>query len=108
MGYKATPFYKEFLSPAIRLFKAYRQNKLSDEAYFMKRHKKLFGYTPDFSNPKTFNEKVIHRILFERNPLFTALADKLKARIYIASRLSMGGGGQQPATPKRLIMKRVS
>ncbi|MCI5786343.1 MAG: hypothetical protein MR025_02690, partial [Helicobacter trogontum] len=47
------------------------------------RHKKIFGYTPNFRNPQTFNEKIIHRILFDRNPIYTALADKLKARIYI-------------------------
>ncbi|WP_237022135.1 ATP-grasp fold amidoligase family protein [Helicobacter bilis] len=45
--------------------------------------KKIFGYTPDFKNPQTFNEKIIHRILFDRNPIYTALADKLKARIIL-------------------------
>lgn len=64
-----------------------RTKNLSDEAYFLRRHQNIFGYTPDFRNPKTFNEKIIHRILFDRNPIYTALADKLKARIYIASKL---------------------
>ncbi|WP_082942567.1 ATP-grasp fold amidoligase family protein [Helicobacter sp. CLO-3] len=64
-----------------------RTKNLSDEAYFLRRHQRLFGYTPDFRNPKTFNEKIIHRMLFDRNPIYTALADKLKARIYIASKL---------------------
>ena len=30
----------------------------------------------------------MHRILYDRNPLYTALADKLKARIYIAAKLA--------------------
>ncbi|EQM94610.1 hypothetical protein HRAG_02341 [Helicobacter bilis ATCC 43879] len=66
-------------------YQAKKESKMSDEEYFIYRHKKIFGYTPDFKNPQTFNEKIIHRILFDRNPIYTALADKLKARIYIAT-----------------------
>lgn len=65
-------------------YQAKKEKAMSDEEYFIYRHKKIFGYTPDFHNPQTFNEKIIHRILFDRNPIYTALADKLKARIYIA------------------------
>lgn len=36
---------------------------------------------------KPLMKKIIHRILFDRNPIYTALADKLKARIYIATTL---------------------
>ncbi|WP_369607778.1 hypothetical protein [Helicobacter trogontum] len=68
-------------------YQAKREAKMNDEEYFIYRHKKIFGYTPNFRNPQTFNEKIIHRILFDRNPIYTALADKLKARIYIAERL---------------------
>ena len=68
-------------------YQAKKESKMSDEEYFIYRHKKIFGYTPDFKNPQTFNEKIIHRILFDRNPIYTALADKLKARIYIATTL---------------------
>lgn len=64
------------------------ERRLSDEAYFAKRHKKIFGYEANFANPRTFNEKIIHRILFDRNPLYSHLADKLKARIYITHKLS--------------------
>ena len=58
-----------------------------DERYFYLRHKEIFGYKADFKHPKTFNEKIIHRMLYDRNPIYTALADKLKARIYIAHKL---------------------
>ena len=64
------------------------ESRLSDEEYFAKRHKKIFGYEADFKHPSTFNEKIIHRILFDRNPIYSHLADKLKARIYIAHKLS--------------------
>ena len=73
------------------------ERRLDDAEYFKRRHKKIFGYVPDFSHPTTFNEKIIHRILFDRNPLYTHLADKLKARIYITQRLrdlAFEGGGR--------------
>lgn len=60
---------------------------LSDEDYFLRCHKKAFGTTPDFKNPQTFNEKIVHRILYDRNLVYTLLADKIKARLYIASKL---------------------
>lgn len=75
---------QSFLYPYFLRYKALRQKMMSDESYFTKRHKAIFGYTPDFRNPQTFNEKIIHRILFDKNPIYTSLADKLKARIYIA------------------------
>lgn len=58
-----------------------------DEKYFYTRHKEIFGYKPDFKHPQSFNEKIVHRMLYDRNPIYTALADKLKARIYIAHKL---------------------
>lgn len=73
-----------------KLYKTLRNlylSTLSDEEYFMRCHKRGFGTTPDFKNPQTFNEKIVHRILYDRNPVYTLLADKLKARIYIASKL---------------------
>ena len=90
------PVYKHYILPLRQKYNAYIESKLDDEAYFIRRHKKIFGYTPDFKNPQTFNEKIVHRILYDRNPIYTALADKLKARIYIAAKLqdlvNKGGG----------------
>lgn len=70
-----------------------------DAQFFIKRHESIFGVTPNFKNPSTFNEKINHRSLYDRNPLYTPLADKLKARIYIAfmlrdfASINTGGGG---------------
>ena len=58
-----------------------------DEKYFYLRHKAIFGYKPNFKHPQTFNEKLIYRTLYDRNPLYTALSDKLKMRIYVAHKL---------------------
>lgn len=58
-----------------------------DERFCFLRHREIFGYEADFRHPRTFNEKIIHRMLYDHNPIYTALADKLKARIYIANKL---------------------
>ena len=84
---KHNPIYTKAIRPLRVKLNTLIESTLDDEAYFVRRHKKIFGYTPDFRNPKTFNEKIIHRILFDRSPVYTALADKLKARIYIAATL---------------------
>ncbi|WP_299328008.1 hypothetical protein [uncultured Helicobacter sp.] len=96
---KHNPIYANYIRPLRVKLNTLIESRLTDEQYFVRRHKKIFGYTPDFRNPKTFNEKIIHRILFDRSPVYTALADKLKARIYIAATLyplyeNAKGGGQ--------------
>ena len=73
-----------------------RMSKMGDEEFFVTRHRHVFGYVPDFKNPKTFNEKLIARMLYDRKELYTFLADKLKARIYISYLL--GGDNFNVAT----------
>ncbi|NDJ26630.1 hypothetical protein DMB95_01475 [Campylobacter sp. MIT 12-8780] len=58
-----------------------------DELFLTQRHKQIFGYIPNFKLPQTFNEKIISRMLYDRSPVYIALADKIKARIYIAATL---------------------
>lgn len=100
---KARLYRKVYYNLFLKHYRKYKDAKLSDEEFFKQQHKRIFSYTPDFKNPQTFNEKMIHRILYDRNPIYTALADKLKARIYIAMKLHnyspakalIGGGGGQ-------------
>jgi len=51
------------------------------------RFKKIHGYEPDLKNPKSFNEKVVYKKLFDRNPLITLTADKYRVRQYVRDRL---------------------
>ena len=51
---------------------------------------KKFGRPPNLSNPATFNEKVTYKILYDRRPILTRLADKLQARDYVAERIGPG------------------
>lgn len=48
---------------------------------------KIHGYELNLEEPKTYNEKVCAKKLFDRNPLIPLLADKFKARDYIRSRI---------------------
>jgi hypothetical protein len=42
---------------------------------------------PHFRNPKTFNEKINWRKLYDRNPIYTKLADKYEVRKYVADKI---------------------
>jgi TupA-like ATPgrasp len=46
------------------------------------------GYSPNLSSPNTFNEKVLHKMLFDRRPILTTFADKLAVRTYVEQRLA--------------------
>jgi hypothetical protein len=50
-------------------------------------HKRRFGVLPNIRHPRTFNEKVLHRMLFDHRPILTRLADKLAARDYVEKRI---------------------
>jgi hypothetical protein len=45
------------------------------------------GYVPDPSSPKTFNEKILHKMLFDRRPIMAIFADKLAVRDYVEQKL---------------------
>ena len=50
---------------------------------------------PNLARPKTLNEKVIWRILYDRNDLFTRLTDKARMREYVQE---LGLGNHLPKT----------
>lgn len=68
-------------------FKELRVKFVSDEKYLTKRFKHKLGYMPNFNQPKSFNEKVTARMIFERNELHTKLADKLNVRTAIEEKI---------------------
>ena len=45
------------------------------------------GYFPNIAAPRSFNERMIWRKIFDRNPLFCTFCDKLATKDYIRSRL---------------------
>ena len=44
-------------------------------------------YWPHIKKPRSFSEKIFHRMLFDRNPLWTLLSDKMRVRDYVSSKL---------------------
>lgn len=45
------------------------------------------GQWPDLNNPKTFNEKLLWLKLYDHNPEYTVMADKVKAKEWVAERI---------------------
>ena len=50
---------------------------------------KNFRRWPNINNPTTFNEKVLKRVLEEREPIYGRLADKLAVRDYVIDKVGM-------------------
>jgi len=50
-------------------------------------YERVFGRVPNLKNPTTFNEKCTYKILHDRRPILTRIADKLRARDYVAERV---------------------
>jgi hypothetical protein len=61
--------------------------KVFPESKNIGRYRRQFGRFPNIIRPKTFNEKVIRDMLFDRNPILNVYADKLRAREFVRSRL---------------------
>lgn len=59
--------------------------RYDDEKYLKKQFKLIKGYNMDFSNPKTFSEKLQWLKLNYHNPLCATLSDKILAKEYLAS-----------------------
>ncbi|WP_337209184.1 ATP-grasp fold amidoligase family protein, partial [Campylobacter molothri] len=83
------------------------KNKLSDEEFLLRRHEDIFGYTPDFKNPKTFNEKLVYRILYDRTHLYSFLADKLKMRIYVSQVLENENNTFEILSKNSILFKKI-
>lgn len=57
----------------------------SDRVYLKWMYKLKFGRKLNFENPQTFNEKLNWLKLFDRNPLYTTLADKYLVKQWVTS-----------------------
>jgi len=51
----------------------------------IKRYRDTFGRLPNVIRPRTFNERIQRKILFDRNPRLALFADKLRVREYVRS-----------------------
>lgn len=55
-------------------------NDMPDDEYLKRMFRAEFGYTPDFDNPVTLNEKLQWLKLYNRKPIYTRLVDKYEAK----------------------------
>jgi hypothetical protein len=64
-----------------------RLERLTGFPLELRRAAAQLGYRPDIRSPRTFNEKVLWRKLYDRNPLFPATMDKVRVRDYVRAQL---------------------
>jgi len=57
----------------------------SDRYYLKQMFRAYEGYTPSFENPKSLNEKMQWLKLYNRQPIYTTMVDKIEAKDYISS-----------------------
>jgi hypothetical protein len=55
--------------------------------HIKRRFKREFGYKLNLSNPKTFNEKIQWKKIYDHDSLYTRCADKYLVRDYVAERI---------------------
>ena len=60
---------------------------LSDKLYVKLQYRAALGRYPDLDNPKTFTEKLQWLKLYDHNPFYTQVVDKITAKEYIAKNL---------------------
>lgn len=66
----------------------YRNSPLLRKWWFWLMFVKNNKYIPNFKNPKTYNEKINFRKNDPQNPLFSICADKIRAKEYVAEKIS--------------------
>jgi hypothetical protein len=87
---KRSKICRAFAQLPLNIFYSYLKLKtiiISDESYVTKHYENVFGKKPDLKNPKTMNEFIAHRKVYDRNPLFTLCADKFKVREYVKDKI---------------------
>ncbi len=61
-----------------------RYDTMEDEVYLKRKYKAAMGQPLDLKNPKTFNEKLQWIKLYDRNPIYTTMVDKVAVKDYVA------------------------
>ncbi len=60
---------------------------LSDETYIRLKYRILQGRWPNLDRPQRYTEKILYRILHDRNPAYTPLIDKAAAKEIVAAKI---------------------
>lgn len=92
----------------LRLKYVYMKNKYNStvkkEKYIKKNFKKKLGYDIEFlESPKSFNQKIQHRKLYDNNPLYVICADKYRVREYVKEKI-----GEEYLVPLFLVTDKLT
>src|SRR6516164_9073849 len=75
------------LSPAIALHPNALVSELQIRFYLLKRYRRTFGVYPRLNPPVSFNERILHRLIYDRDPRLRIVSDKLAVRGLIEERV---------------------
>ncbi|MEM8749766.1 MAG: ATP-grasp fold amidoligase family protein [Pseudomonadota bacterium] len=53
----------------------------------LRRYKRAFGEYPQLDPPRTFNERITHRLLYDRDPRLQIISDKIEVKAFLAQRV---------------------
>ena len=56
---------------------------IGDRDYLARLHRAKLGIWPDLDEPRSFNEKILVKMLRDRRPMLTLFSDKLRVREYV-------------------------
>jgi hypothetical protein len=85
--YSSKKVIRKLLKSLYYSYIGYKVSNLADKLTGYRIEKWRFfnslGYYPDLKNPQSYNEKILWKKIYDRNPLLTVVADKYKVREYI-------------------------
>jgi hypothetical protein len=85
--HKLKKFFKKLIYPVIYSYPGYIlydfMHRLTGYKKERNRVCKVIGYYPDLKNPRSFNEKVLWKKFYDRNPLLPVISDKYRVRKYL-------------------------
>lgn len=85
-------------------FKLFVGNEKQKQEYINKIFSERVGYSIDFSlSPKTYNEKIQYRKLYDKNPLYSICADKYRVREYVKQKI-----GEEYLIPLYLVTDKLT
>ena len=82
LQYLTDPDYRIFKNAKLGLY-----DRLSDEDFIKLLFKVEMGYVPDLENPRTINEKLQWIKLYDHNPLYTKMVDKIAVKDYVREKI---------------------
>ena len=85
--YHGNKFFYFLLLPIKKLKDRVLFNKILDKRFIIKKYKNKFDYTPNIDSPSTFNEKIQHLKIFNRDTYRTQCVDKYRVRPIIEEKI---------------------